>query len=524
MKQNQSAKGATSFTPLDSINNIRCINSDRVCQGYEDVFVSTQTLNVQYARERMDAILGGLQFRTPSRSPSPVPTEARALNYYQINVANELGGSVDHQFWTRSILQLSETEPAIRQSLIAISDLWEIQAGQKIDLESAHQAHAELYNKALTLTARRVSEPEADTVALATCIIFLCLHCLKGDEQQTSKLLQTGSGVLNKVMRNFYTPEGTAVGEVAEMFLPMFERVVLLLRLFGTRMPHFRSSQSILYDSPSNVFSYFATLNDARSALYWLISESHQLIMTARYYRLGSVYNDLDDMSLEIGIRKQSIQLTAYANWLAAFDELCDKLAATNANDNHYQSSLRASHATAFIWLANCFQQNETGYDAYTDSFRVVLRESAKIIAHNESKTSFFTFEMGVIPPLFLTALKCRDIELRQQALALLERAPEREGLWTRAVALKVTRRVVDLETKQNIKLSSGLVLPSIHICDNRTVITDYRGTHIGFMAKLRGTEEFWHEWNEILPLGDDVPEIFPASDKDFTKPGTSQV
>lgn len=90
--------------------------------------VSYKFTNVQYACDKIDALLAGLNERTLSRSPSPIlpPFKARALQYYQVKVASILGGAVDLNLWTKSILQLRETEPAIRPSLVVVSNSWEV--------------------------------------------------------------------------------------------------------------------------------------------------------------------------------------------------------------------------------------------------------------------------------------------------------------------------------------------------------------------------------------------------------------
>lgn len=476
--------------------------ANRVCQGYTDVFVTAQVSSAQYGRGHVDVLFG---LQTPPRTPSPIPGDSRALHYYQIEVSNMLGGAVDPEFWTTSILQLSEAEPAIKQALVAISDLWEVQMDHHfIDSAAAQTRHFEKYSKALTATAERVAQPRADTVALATCVLFLCLHCLRGDKEETHKLLRTGAAVMHKVLRELYDPSLTTQSEAAQIFLPIYERMLVLLRLFGERLPHFRSPDTLLYNNNiSSIFSCLDNLGEARGALYWLVAESHELIVNTRLYRYGAETNDLDESVLKMCVQRQSIQLTAYAAWLEAFGRLCITGRCDSADDDHYKANLLLTHAITVAWLSTCMDRDEAAWDKYVDSFRLVIREAEKVISHNRKADVPFTFEMGVIPPLYLTILKCRDANLRRRAISVMERAPAREGLWDRSEALRVCRRVAEFEGGSGQTTSDRVAFVGARIFDARTISTTEQGTKVTFAAKLEGHSELWKEWNEVIPTGE---------------------
>ncbi|KAK5943451.1 hypothetical protein PMZ80_004458 [Knufia obscura] len=488
----------------------RCVAADRVCQGYDDVFVSTQISSAEYARNRINGLLG---LQTPPRTPSPVHGDARALQYYRVKVANILGGAVDTEFWTTSVLQLSEAEPAIQQALFAVSDLWEVQETQDFhDSSYAQRRHFERYSKALTATAERVAQPRADTVALATCVLFLCLHCLRGDKEETHKLLQTGAAVMQKVLRELYEPSATTQNEAAKIFLPIFERMLVLLRLFGQRLPHFRSPDTILYNNISANFSQFEDLDEARGALYWLVAESHELIVKTRLYRFSPDVNDLDEPTVQECFQKQGVQLAAYAAWLEAFDHLCTTSRFASGMDDYYKANLLLTHTVTVAWLSTCMDRDEGAWNKHTNSFRIAVREAEKIVSRDKGNTPMFTFEMGVIPPLYLTVLKCRDPYLRWQAISILERAPAREGLWSRTEALRVCRRVVQLESGTGQMIPGGIRFQGGSIVDARTLVTTEQGTRVTFAAKLNGHQELWREWDELIPLEEDVGQAIQYS------------
>ena len=374
-----------------------------------------------------------------------------------------------------------------------------------LDSGNAQRRHFENYSKALTATAERVAQPRADVVALATCVLFLCLHCLRGDKQETQRLLQTGAAVMQKVLREMYDPSAATQNEAVKIFLPIFERMLVLLRLFGVKLPHFRSPDTLLYNNISATFSQLNSLDEARGALYWLVAESHELITQTRLYRFSPETNDLDEGTLQICVQKQCVQLAAYSAWLEALGRFCAGGRSMSADDDHYKANLLLTHAIIVAWLSTCMERDEAVWDKYMDCFRTAVREAEKVILRNKQSSPPFTFEMGVIAPLYLTVLKCREPKLRQRALSLLEQAPAREGLWNRAEAIRVCRRVVQLECSSGQRLSDGTMFPKAKIIDARTLNTTEQGTKVTLAAKMNGHLNLWKEWDEVIPLEEDA-------------------
>jgi hypothetical protein len=56
--------------------------------------------------------------------------------------------------------------------------------------------------------------------------------------------------------------------------------------------------------------------------------------------------------------------------------------------------------------------------------------------------------DLGWIPPLFFTAIKCRVHRIRLHAIRLLESTSHREGIWDGKILARVGRKVMELEEK----------------------------------------------------------------------------
>jgi hypothetical protein len=102
-----------------------------------------------------------------------------------------------------------------------------------------------------------------------------------------------------------------------------------------------------------------------------------------------------------------------------------------------------------------CFY-SEYLYDRYHSQFESIIDRVQSLTAATSSnqlgekhlsKLSF-SFEMGFVCPLFVTATKCRDPKLRRKAIALLSALNRREGVWDSSGAAKVAEKMMQIEEK----------------------------------------------------------------------------
>jgi hypothetical protein len=57
-----------------------------------------------------------------------------------------------------------------------------------------------------------------------------------------------------------------------------------------------------------------------------------------------------------------------------------------------------------------------------------------------------FALDLGIVPPLFVVATKCRDRRLRREAIRLLMSSPRREGMWDSILCGKVGAWIMEVE------------------------------------------------------------------------------
>ena len=436
---------------------------------------------------------------TPPRSPTPTLfcPGSRAVQYFREHVACVLDGGTESDFWQRSILQLGEAELSVRQALIAVGEMFEKHTQHhSLSLGINEDSFSESYQKALLLTAQRVQEPNAEPAALATCVLFLCLHCLQGNREQAVTLLRTGIGIMQKILSRLDNPHKFQNDPLATVFLPVFERLVILLRFFGEYSPHLRDSSRFQSGEFDEMLYRPRDFQDTRMTLHWLLSETHDLLVKSRVFRLTS---GSDQEGYTACLQRQGLQLAAYATWYEGFEELSHDPAANPTT--RLQKTLRLSYSISLIWLSTMLYRYETLHKNNTAQYEEVLRNAEDVMKDLDPASLSFTFDMGLIPPLYWTAMKCRDISIRQRAIALLKEAPAREGLWNREEVVRTATRVLDLETSEVRTVGRRIEFRNALICEARIKGTDEEGTHVEFYAKQNGSADVTMSWKECIPL-----------------------
>lgn len=115
---------------------------------------------------------------------------------------------------------------------------------------------------------------------------------------------------------------------------------------------------------------------------------------------------------------------------------------------------LKAQHYCLYIITHRVVPEAHTEFDQHLPLFQALLRHSALAIdrmdaTRSSSHAANFTFDIGLMLGIYVTACRCRCPETRRAAIALLERALPREGLWDAQQHLLVAKRIIELEESE---------------------------------------------------------------------------
>jgi hypothetical protein len=109
------------------------------------------------------------------------------------------------------------------------------------------------------------------------------------------------------------------------------------------------------------------------------------------------------------------------------------------------------------ISLAAVRSTSEMVYDIYLPHFEFITQTCARLIQSQSQRGggTRFTFDVGVVPPLHVTATKCRDPYIRRRAIELLFACRSQEGMWDSVLSARIGKWVTSCE-------EDGLSLPAL--------------------------------------------------------------
>ncbi|KAK4541862.1 hypothetical protein LTR36_007394 [Oleoguttula mirabilis] len=172
-------------------------------------------------------------------------------------------------------------------------------------------------------------------------------------------------------------------------------------------------------------------------------------------------------------------------------------------------ASLELQYIFIHIFLEGVMETSETLYDTHTALFERILLLAERLILIGQSEGYFrLSLDSGIIVPLFLVAMKCRDVGLRGRAIMLLRNAPEQEGMWHRdnvlAVALWKLREEEGSESSEGVLHSPIPEGDRVH--SERATTATVHGKQVTLLRFKKGltdllTGDKWNEQVVSLPL-----------------------
>lgn len=184
----------------------------------------------------------------------------------------------------------------------------------------------------------------------------------------------------------------------------------------------------------------FTNLNEARFAL-----ETYVDSMTEFFYISQPLATRLPHADQVI--QKQCRHMEYIRRWGEAFDAFVLKTGSTfTGKDLRAATLLKIQHLTAVIMVGSSLNREPT-FENFTSEFKTLIDLATSLVAA-ESKNNITTFspEMGVIPSLYFTSIKCRVPAIRAEALRLLLVTPRREGMWDYSSKSQRAQIMIDLE------------------------------------------------------------------------------
>ncbi|KAK6813619.1 hypothetical protein RU639_010318 [Aspergillus parasiticus] len=425
---------------------LQCQQSGHKCEGYDN---ASQT----QLRRRIEAVQNVSRRPPLSRDHRIIlrpetREERRWADFFHAKTAVAFSGFFDSMLWSYLIPQISEGEPTIRHTVVAIGAIharYQMAADQPLaDPSSTTQFVLQQYNKAIRHLIDRMSTIDSQNweLTLTTCCLFACLEILRGNKTEALDHIDAGLKMLYQ-----HEQKGGATGRATELYKELrrlYSKFNLEASFMGRSLyPLETTSQDVATSELA-----LTNLSHARSYLDNLMNKGLAFIRSV----------DLDrkprDSQLQQKLELEQLKLCyEFDNWLVGLNKLIQRMGPWIQQDDLRASLiLKIYHHTSLIWVKTVLARDENVFDLYISDFDAVVSDAGKVIQltveidKRTNDQSMFCLEGEVIGPLYYAAIKCRNPVIRRKAIDLLLRYGKIEGMWNARRYAAVANLVMEVE------------------------------------------------------------------------------
>lgn len=240
------------------------------------------------------------------------------------------------------------------------------------------------------------------------------------------------------------------------------------------------------FSGPVTPGQRFSTLREARLAHEGMIDRGIRFLD-----RLQQAQNTATGVLPDSWKQYGGAYLEEMNTWEVAFRPLFESRLddpVLSFRDRSAISTLKMEHINSRVLFLSIFSSSESAFDAYIPQFATVVELAREVVANDETQAATaagctlasqhgqpcqhqrwddvpsvtaggyvayhvkpsFTADLGIIPPLFLVATKCREPVVRRQAIQLLRSSARREGMWDSELVARIGQWIMELEEGPN--------------------------------------------------------------------------
>jgi len=372
-----------------------------------------------------------------------------------------LSGGFDNPLWNRIVLQACHDEPCILHCAVAISALDLACKVKNVGGPQASDAHHQYalqqYSKALKGVQDVVfNHPHKSLrTALIASLLIYCFENFHGDIRLALTNVRSAVDLVHNWLAENVGPT-SAKGFSPQPYVVEDELVAAFARLDVHLMSWTDTAPvqriPILFyaiTEPWPIPSAFHSLADARVHFDNLANRAIKYLASIRDVE-NKVEESLHNQIFHAG--GKSYEEPAIGGelraWMKAFDYVLN-----NASEVDFvgANTLRIHALTLQTSLRSAFfspASDDTQFDIFLPEYCEMVALARRISTHKTFIKSF-TFDTGILPPLFIVVAKCRDDMLRREVIDVLKNAsPRREGVWDALMVAKIGEELLRFESE----------------------------------------------------------------------------
>ncbi|KAK3389365.1 hypothetical protein B0H63DRAFT_427814 [Podospora didyma] len=421
----------------------RCSSTGRICDGYEP----TNAI-------RDWSVITGPPSALSATSYPDEWLEDRAsresFDFFRTVSTSELSRFFGHSFWARSLLCASHQFLPVKSALLAVAALHRrfkslgqsvLQQAKGLVLDSFASRQ---YSKALRQLVSEMGKADKSHCRIVSQIcgvLFIVIEVLQGNETQALAHLDGIIRVLDEPPHQDSTKEAL-ITDIEQELRPIIARFDVEASIFSTRRPPGlvlpqlpRLPTPCLGIPKTPKFSLNRAADELNILLAYLSRFKRTQANSFRYETAG-------DIPLPLLLAQQQLVAQFQHWWCTNGGSLSAMATAPSA------TLLRIHYYTAWTMLQCCLDAEETAYDRYHNEFADIVCWANAWHVNSPQTTTLtrsFTADMGIVFPLYWTAIRCRDGKIRRAALFQLWHS-DQEGVWIPKIHARVAERAIEIE------------------------------------------------------------------------------
>ena len=389
---------------------------------------------------------------------SPVASEQfsdqesfQSFKFFLEKTSFALSNGFDRTFWKKLVPQVSQGQPAIKHLLMAVGSMHEsLEKNYSVSPEDESRTPTQLslkhYQRAIDLL-NSGKAPLPSELAMFSCLLFIQFETINRHYESATKMWRIGLKILND---NRYSPSNQNT-PVNQRIGPVFDLIALQsLAFIDSAFARPRPSPHQFdpkwwepgpYTSNSEPIS---TMETARTSLHAIVQSGGEILDPV-------IRSPCPMFSDELSART----VIALKLWLTRFEAFLKDRQDFGIAAQKEALSLRIHYCVVYIMITTAHEHGEQRFDQYYSDFECIvsfalqffsIQMNAKAPRDEDSDAERQGLNLGIIPALFFTTLRCRHPVLRRKAVDLLSNRDWAEGSWYSSAAARVANWVITAE------------------------------------------------------------------------------
>lgn len=353
------------------------------------------------------------------------------------------------------------------------------------------------YDSALKAIRNQTStDSSTQRTSLMATVLLACFDSFIGDHKQAIRQIQTGLGLLEQLRaerRRAFLPRPEE--PVEQDLIQMFTRLAIQAKSYDMAF-HF-PQPFVIRLTPQNTDPTSPTSEGGSpvSTLQSPIPECFSSLVEARLawdalcekmLRFTETMFQYTSSTSPMGVLPRQLQQfgVGFKNEIASWDNAFEPiLNSRNAPGKSSQEKAAISVLKMFqimgqILFLMTFSDNESSFDMFLPHFKKIVSLAEEVVGDEEREAMAkrcpnpqfcqhqsghpdifgggewtakhikpsFSADLGIVPPLYLVATKCRDSTIRRQAIQLLMSSARREGMWDSELIARIGMWIMAIE------------------------------------------------------------------------------